>query len=159
MLEQQGQVVAAVAGRVSVRLGGRSGCSACDAGRGCGAGVFGKLLRNRPLILEFENHLHARPGQGVVVGVAEAWFLQLVARFYLLPLLAGLGGAAVGHYLSVKMQFDPWARDLAALAGALVAGAAVFRWSRVEAVELGGDSAVHLLRLAERPDRFSDMEN
>lgn len=158
MLEQQGQVVATAAGRVSVRLGGRSGCAACDAGRGCGAGVFGRLLRRRPVILEFENHLDARPGQGVVVGVAEAWFLQLVARFYLLPLLAGLGGAAFGHYLSVKMQLDPWARDVAALTGALIAGAAAFRWGRVAAVEPGGGSPVHLLRLAERPDRFSDME-
>ena len=81
MLEQQGQVVATAGGRASVRLGGQTGCAACDAGRGCGAGLFGRLLRRRPVVLEFDNHLDARCGQEVLVGLSERWFLQLVARF------------------------------------------------------------------------------
>ena len=148
MLEQQGRVVAAANGRVSVRLGGQSGCAACDAGRGCGAGVFGRLLRRRPLILEFGNHLDARCGQAVVVGVPEAWFLRLVARFYLLPLLAGLGGAAFGHYLSVMMQAGPFGRDFIALAGGIAAGAAAMWWTRGRPVEITDALTVHLLRVA-----------
>lgn len=150
MLEQQGQVTAAVGGRISVRLGGRSGCAACDAGRGCGAGVFGRLLRRRPLVLDFENHLDARVGQAVVVGVPEAWFLKLTARFYLVPLLVGLGGAAVGHHVSVMMEADAALRDLAALAGAIAAVAAAVAWRRARPVEFPGVEAVHLLRLADR---------
>lgn len=156
MLEQQGEVISTGGGRASVRLGGRSGCAACDAGNGCGAGVFGRLLRRRPVILEFENHLDAHPGQAVVVGIPEAWFLRLTARFYLFPLLAGLGGAACGHYLSVMFQAGSAGRDVMALAGALLSAAAAIRWSRARPVEFPGVEAVHLLRLARtapvRPD-------
>lgn len=148
MLEQQGQVTSVAGGRVAVRLGGRSGCAACDAGRGCGAGVFGRLLRRRPVILEFDNHLSASVGQGVVVGVPEAWFLRLTTRFYAVPLLAGLGGAACGHYVSVMMHTDAILRDLAALAGALALAAAAVVWNRAHAPELRGADAVRLLRLA-----------
>ncbi|MGK2927687.1 MAG: SoxR reducing system RseC family protein [Lysobacterales bacterium] len=148
MLEQQGQVVAVADGRVSVRLGGQSGCAACDAGQGCGAGVFGKLLRRRPLILEFGNHLDAHSGQAVVVGVPEAWFLRLVARFYLLPLLAGLGGAGFGHYLSVRLQSGPSGRDILALAGGIAAGAAAVWWNRNRPVKIAHAFTVHLLRVA-----------
>ena len=150
MLEQQGQVTAAAGGRISVRLGGRSGCAVCDAGRGCGAGVFGRLLRRRPLVLDFENHLDVRVGQAVVVGVPEAWFLKLTARFYLVPLLAGLGGAAFGHHVSVMMEAEPVLRDLAALAGAIAAIVAAVAWRRAHPGEFPGAEAVHLLRLADR---------
>lgn len=152
MLEQQGRVVATADGRVSVRLGGQSGCAACDAGKGCGAGVFGRLLRRRPLVLEFGNHLDARCGQAVVVGVPEAWFLRLVARFYLVPLLAGLGGAVFGHYLSVMMLSGPAGRDFMALAGAIAAGAAAVRWNRARPAESADAVTVHLLRVVDNTE-------
>jgi sigma-E factor negative regulatory protein RseC len=147
VLEQQGQVIAAADGRVSVRLGGQGGCAACDAGKGCGAGIFGRLLRRRPLILEFGNHLDARCGQAVVVGVPEAWFLRLVARFYLLPLLAGLGGAGFGHYLSAVTQTGAPLRDFMALAGGIAAGGGALWWSRNRPVEWAEAPTVHLLRV------------
>ena len=92
MIEQQGRVVDATGARVRVRLGGTTGCTACDAGRGCGAGVFGRLLRRRPVELEFDNHVGAEPGQAVMVGLPESLFLALTLRLYLLPLLAGVLG-------------------------------------------------------------------
>ena len=149
MLEQQGQVVEVSDGSLTVRLGGRSGCAACDAGKGCGAGVFGRLLKRRPVLLRFKNHLGARCGQAVIVGVPEPWFLQLVARFYLFPLLAGLGGAAFGHYLTVKMQTGAAARDVIALACALIAGGVAFRWAGPRSREFPGGAAVHLLRIVD----------
>jgi positive regulator of sigma E activity len=99
------------------------------------------------MILEFGNHLDARCGQAVVVGVPEAWFLRLVARFYLLPLLAGLGGAGFGHYLSVVMQAGPFGRDFIALAGGIAAGAAAVWWNRGRPVKDAGALTVHLLRV------------
>jgi sigma-E factor negative regulatory protein RseC len=97
MIEQQGEVLASSHGEALVRLGGRSGCAACDAGRGCGAGVFGRLLRRRPVVLPLGNAVGAQRGQAVIVGLPESWFLSLVARFYLYPLVAGLVGASLGH--------------------------------------------------------------
>ena len=122
MIEQQGRVVAAVSERAVVRLGGTAGCPACDAGRGCGAGIFGRLLRRRPVDLTFDNHLQACAGQAVVVGLPEAWFLRLVTRFYLLPLLAGLVAAAFGHYLFSMFGAGTAVTDLATLVAAVLAG-------------------------------------
>ena len=149
MIEQQGVVVTSDERRVSVRLGGRSGCSACDAGRGCGAGVFGRLLQKRPVTLSFDNHLRARPGQAVLVGVPEKLFLALVLRFYLYPLLGGLAGATVGFMAASSLNLGPGAADLAALlAGAAGALGLLLRARRGER-EFPQAADVHLLRIIE----------
>ena len=147
MIEQQGKVVSESNGQLRVRLGGQSGCTACDAGKGCGAGVFGRLLNRKPLILEFENTIGAVRDQAVMVGLPEKLFLRLLSRFYLLPLLTGLAGAIAGHYLSGKADAGPAVADAATLAGALVAGGFVLRHYRKKPLEFSGISAVHLLRV------------
>ena len=148
MIEQRGRVVAATAGRAWVRLGGQNGCARCDAGRGCGAGIFGRLLRGRSVVLEMDNAIDAGNGQPVVVGLPESWLLRLAGRFYLLPLLAGLGGAVIGHYLGTVSAKDPAVVDIWALLVGLAAGViAVWRnrhWSR----EFSRPSMVHLIRVA-----------
>jgi len=147
MIEQQGRVMSATEHRIRVRLGGTSGCSACDAGRGCGAGVFGRLLKRRPVDLEFDNAVGARAGQAVVVGLPESLFLALAARFYLAPLLGGLAGAAVAHVLAARLGYDGAALDLAALAGGVLLAAGVLRLSRRPRTEFPPDLAVRLLRI------------
>lgn len=147
MIEQQGKVVAESNGQVKVRLGGQSGCTACDAGKGCGAGIFGRLLNRKPLLLEFENTIGAVCDQAVMVGLPEKLFLRLVSRLYLAPLLAGLAGAVVGHYFSVNVEAGRAAADAVTLAGALVAGGFVLRHYRRKPLEFSGVSAVHLLRV------------
>lgn len=158
MIEQQGVVVASRGGQAEVRLGGRLGCAACDAGRGCGAGVFGRLLRRRPVVLDLDNALGAGQGQAVVVGLPESWFLALVARFYLYPLLAGLVGAMLGHYVSGK--FDPVTAvsDAAALLGALLAGMAAVRHNGKWSAEFSDRVDVHLLRVVEDHNLDNDRE-
>jgi len=158
MIEQQGQAVSESAGRVRVRLGGRSGCAACEAGRGCGAGVFGKLLKRRAIELEFDNRVGARSGQAVIVGVPEALFLGLVMRFYLFPLLAGLAGAVLGHYLGWKLGVGAGGSDALALLAGLLAGAWVLRRGRAGAADLSRGFTVHLLRVADQPDSRDDKE-
>lgn len=147
MIEQQGRVTAVSGTRVRVRMGGTSGCTACDAGRGCGAGIFGRLLQRRPVELDFENHVGAGIGQAVMVGLPEALFLRLVLRLYLLPLLAGLAGAVAGHYLVYRTGLQGAAVDLGALAAGLVAAWLVISRIGKNATELTNDPAVHLLRI------------
>lgn len=158
MIEQQGVVVARSGGQVQVRLGGRSGCQACDAGRGCGAGVFGRLLRRRPVVLSLSNQVGADQGQAVVVGLPESLFLSLVTRFYLYPLLTGLVGAILGHYVSGTFQPGTVVSDAATLTGALLAGMFAIwhnrRWSR----EFSGLVDVHLLRVVDERNLDSDNE-
>jgi sigma-E factor negative regulatory protein RseC len=145
MIEQQGRVVDATGRRIRVRLGGTAGCTACDAGRGCGAGLFGRLLKRRPVDLEFDNTIDARPGQAVMVGLPEALFLRLTARLYLAPLLAGLAGAAAGHALAIRAGLAGGALDLAALAGGLLLAGAVLVYTRRRLAEFSPGGAVKVL--------------
>ena len=149
MIEQQGRVVAADRGKAFVRLGGKAGCPACDAGRGCGAGVFGRMLRRRAMVMAFDNHLEARAGQAVVVGLPEALFLSLVARFYLVPLLAALAGGVLGHHISGRLEAGTGIVDLMTLGGALLGGAGVFWRNQKSSGEFPDSIDVHLLRVVD----------
>lgn len=132
-----------------MRLGASSACSACDAGKGCGAGVFGRLLQRKPVEMEFKNTIEAAAGQGVVVGLPESLFLALVLRLYLYPLMAGLIGAILGHWVARQWQFAPGWTDLAALAGAIVAAGWLVRRNRLRPIEFPANITVHLLRKVE----------
>ena len=116
MIEQQGRVTQQHGEWVGVRIGAASGCPACDLGKGCGAGVFGRLLRRRPVQLQLHNVIGAQPGQAVTVGIPERLFVQLVCVLYLFPLLAALAGMAIGHYLGIRAGWNNLALDGAALA-------------------------------------------
>jgi len=120
--------------------------------------VFGKLLKRRAVELEFDNRVGARSGQAVIVGVPEALFLGLVTRFYLFPLLAGLAGAGLGHYLGWRLGIGAgWSDALALLAG-LLAGAWVLRRGRAGQADFSRGFTVHLLRVADQPDSIDDRE-
>lgn len=153
MIEQQGQVIAVSGDCVSVRLGGSSGCAVCDAGKGCGAGIFGRLLQRKPAVLELDNSLNAQAGQAVVVGLPESLFLLIVFRLYLAPLLAGLAGAALGHYLSLRSGAGEVTTDGLSLLGAITGMAIAVAWNRKKSREFPGTDAVHLLRGADPAGR------
>ena len=158
MLEQQGEVIAADGERATVRMGGRSGCPACAAGRGCGAGVFGRLLRRRPVLLSLNNPVGASTGQAVVVGLPEAWFLSLVARFYLYPLLAGLVGGVFGHYVCRMLQSGAAVTDLVTLLFAIAAGTVAVRRNRRWSAKHPGSVEVRLLRVVGDKESIDDKE-
>jgi len=149
VIEQQGRIVTAASERAVVRLGGTPGCAACEAGHGCGAGIFGRLLRRRPVELILDNHLQARVGEAVVIGLPEAWFLRLVLRFYLIPLLAGLVAGALGHYLSRVAGAAMAVTDLVTLVTAVLAGGWAVRRNREWSVRVPEAMDVHLLRVAD----------
>jgi sigma-E factor negative regulatory protein RseC len=149
MIEQQGRVLAVRNGLADIRLGGTTGCARCDAGRGCGAGIFGRLLKRSPVVLSLENTVDARQDQPVIVGIPETAFLQLVSRLYLYPLLAGIAGAAAGFYISTLGNFSTGNADLVTLLGGVVSGAIILVWSGRSAREFPGKFIVHLLRVIE----------
>lgn len=128
MIEQQGRVVRVEDHHAWVRVGSRSGCSACDAGKGCGAGLFAKLVKRDTADVRVENHINAHAGAAVILGIPESLYLGLVMRLYGLPLLAGLAGAMTGHQLMAGAGAG-W-QDFATLAGALTAAGLVFRFAQ-----------------------------
>jgi sigma-E factor negative regulatory protein RseC len=128
MIDQNVRVVRVHEDHILVRLGGQSGCSACDNGTGCGAGVFGKLFRRKPVLLELpKNGLTLKAGQMVVLGIPEGAYLRLVFSYYGLPLLAGLAGAIAGHTFAVWAGWGAVVRDSAALMGGVSGAWATLR--------------------------------
>ena len=138
--------------RVVVRLGGTSGCSACDAGKGCGAGIFGRVFTKKPVSLELKNTVKAGPGQPVMVGIPEVLYLRLILNLYFFPLLAGIGGALLGHYLSVRFGGGPVASDLSALAFGVALAVVTLGFCRRISREFPESTIVELLRVVEPHD-------
>ena len=131
MIEQNVQVVRCEGENIWVRIGTRTGCSACDNGNGCGAGVFAKLLRQKPVTIELERGgIDVGVGQMVTLAFPEQVYLKMVLAYYGWPLLAALGGAAAGYGLATRFQFGSLSLDLASLAGGLLAGIFALRLLR-----------------------------
>ena len=122
------QVVRCSDDRMWVRMGSQSGCTACDNGNGCGAGVFAKLLQNKPVIMELQRtDANIQPGQMVTLGFEEQVYLKLVFANYGWPLLAALAGAFAAYQLGAWANFNAGLLDLATLVGSLLSGGLVLR--------------------------------
>jgi sigma-E factor negative regulatory protein RseC len=128
VIEQQARVVAVEGGLARVSVGGVSGCPACDAGEGCGAGIFGRLLRRKPFELSLPDVGGASVGQAVTLGIPESLFLRLAFRLYGMPLLAGLAGGLICHQISEQFQAGPLLADAATLAGIALSMGLVLAW-------------------------------
>lgn len=135
MLEHQGRILEQADGLATIRLGPMEGCPACAAGRGCGAGILGRLLQRDAVLVQLENPTQAVPGDVVTVGIPERIFLSLVLRLYSKPLLLGLAGAVLGNYLATRMTNHAGIIDGFSLLFGLVAAGLGVAWGRSSAVE------------------------
>jgi sigma-E factor negative regulatory protein RseC len=128
VIEQQGRVDALDGDRAWVHVGTRSGCSACDAGRGCGAGIFGRLLNRRTARVSVVNRLQLEPGAPVLIGLPERAFLTLVLRLYGWPLLTAIGAGGLAWF-AVADRWAPgdWRLDALVLIAAVLAGGLALR--------------------------------
>lgn len=88
-MEQIGRVIKAEEGFATVELERSSACSRCGI---CYAGET-QLIQ-----IELENSLNAQVGQRVLITVAEGSVLKASTTLYLFPLLALVGGIAVGYF-------------------------------------------------------------
>lgn len=133
MIEQNVQVVRCQGDRLWVRLGSQSGCTACDNGNGCGAGLFARLLQRKPVVLELKrNDLSVEEGQMLTLAFPEQVYLKLVFASYGWPLLAALAGAFAGNALGVWLQLGLAAVDVLTLFAGLLAGWFVMRMIRTK---------------------------
>ena len=126
MIKQNVQVVRCQDERLWVRMGTRTGCVACADGKGCGAGLFSKLLKHRPVVIELaRNGLSIEPGQMLTLALPEKVYLRLVLNIYGWPLLGALAGAYAGFSLGSWLQFGPLLVDAGTLTLGLIAGIVV----------------------------------
>ncbi len=121
MIEQQGRVVEVLPLQARIEVGPAQGCSHCASGKGCGAGLFVRLINRKPtrLLIEASQPLHK--GQSVTVGIPESLFLRWVACLYGLPLLAAFAIAIPVQAAAGQIALSPGLTDLAVLTG-FVAG-------------------------------------
>ncbi len=158
MIEQQGRVAHTNGTEAAVRIGGSSGCPACDAGKGCGAGVFAQLLGRKPVLVPVHNAIEARAGQVVTLGIPESAFLQILLRLYLLPLLSGLAGAAIGHQFANEMQTTAGMADGLTLIGGVIVFALALYLGRATKGELPRHLNIQLLRAVQMPPIEPDFQ-
>ncbi|WP_172329001.1 SoxR reducing system RseC family protein [Mangrovicoccus sp. HB161399] len=93
-LRQTLGVVAVGEGYAVLAADRASGCAACSARSGCGAGALAEMTGGRQ-ILRLPNALPLAPGDQVVVSMESGAFLGAALRAYLLPPLALAATAAV----------------------------------------------------------------
>ena len=106
MIEQNVQVMRCDRENIWVRMGSRSGCTACDNGKGCGAGLFSKLVQRKPVILKLaRNELKVETGQMLTLAFPEQVYMKLVLSSYGWPLTAAIAGAFAGYSLATWGQF------------------------------------------------------
>ena len=158
MIEQQARILSVEHGLAQVSVGPQSGCSACDAGQGCGAGLFGRLLRRKPISVVLPNPGGFRAGQSVVLAVSELFYLRLVARLYALPLASGLVAAWLCHQIGKISGSGRGVTDLLALAGLAGGIWLVMALGRKSKDMVGVESMIQL-RQAVAPARCASAEN
>lgn len=97
-----------------------TGCARCDAGEGCGGGLFAKLVRDGHQGLSLEDQAgDLKPGEHVVVGLEEGVFLRATLLTYAWPLLILLCLALAGGVLAWP---DAWVATAALSGFALASG-------------------------------------
>jgi len=128
MIEQNVHVLQCDGERLWVRMGARAGCKACDSGRGCGAGLFARLLQRKPVVLELaRNGIDVQAGQMLTLAFPEQLFAKLVFASYGWPLLAALAGAYAGYAAGSWFGLGPLATDMLTFAAGVLAASALLR--------------------------------
>ena len=100
-------------------------CQRCAEGRGCGGGIFGRLLGDRLSAVEVDpdgHDLHA--GERVLLALPEPVLLKASLSAYVIPLACVFAGALAGRWLA------PSEGDGAEVFGALAGLVAGILWAR-----------------------------
>lgn len=97
LIEERARVLRVEHGAAWVHCESQAGCQRCAEGRGCGGGVFARLLRRRLEEMPVENSIDAMSGDAVLVGVEPVAVQNAAFVMYGLPLAGLLLGALAGQ--------------------------------------------------------------
>ena len=97
MIEEPAVVVETGDGYAWVETRRRSACGACSASDGCGTAALAKVWGERRMRVQAISSLLLRPGDAVIVGLAEGALVRGSLLVYLLPLALLLAGALLGQ--------------------------------------------------------------
>ncbi|WP_051275627.1 SoxR reducing system RseC family protein [Aestuariibacter salexigens] len=99
MIEETATVVEVKKHTIVVEAAVKTTCGGCQANTHCGTGVVARALANKTQSLELACERPVSVGQQVVIGLPEAHLLGASLWIYVIPLLALIGAASVGHIL------------------------------------------------------------
>jgi len=88
MLEHTGTVIEADEHSALIETVRRSACEHCSSGDSCGTSVLAGVFRQRGNRVRVSNHLHLKPGDQAVLGIAESTLLRAALWAYMVPLIA-----------------------------------------------------------------------
>lgn len=118
LLLQLATVVAVEPAGVWVEPCAESACVPCQQGKGCGVGLFNRLLfsqRKPPLFMPITPimPIDLRPGQSVMLGLPKQGLLYSVLLVYIVPLLCLI----LGSVMMQELLPNIWSLDLKLLLG------------------------------------------
>lgn len=97
MIEERARVAEAGKGYAWVEIQRRSACGSCHASEGCGTATLAKMWSGRQVRTRAISDVPLRPGDEVIVGLADGVLLRGALLAYLLPLALMLAGALLGE--------------------------------------------------------------
>jgi sigma-E factor negative regulatory protein RseC len=92
----------------------QSACTHCSSS-GCSSQVLAKLFTAKTHLVQLDNHLNAKAGDKVVIGITDELLISAALRIYLLPLLIMVLTAVFAS----KAGFSDGMQSLLALFGLL----------------------------------------
>ncbi|MES9993939.1 MAG: SoxR reducing system RseC family protein [Candidatus Thiodiazotropha sp.] len=87
MIEEPATVVSVDDGYALVETQQSPACGACSSAGSCSTSVVSGLFKRRHTRLKVSNPIAAKPGERVIIGLAEGALLKISFLAYLLPLL------------------------------------------------------------------------
>lgn len=97
MIEERARVAEAGDGYAWVEIQRGPACGNCHVNNGCGTATLAKVWRGRQMRTRAISNLPLRPGDEVIVGLADGVLLRGALLAYLLPLVLMLAGALLGE--------------------------------------------------------------
>jgi sigma-E factor negative regulatory protein RseC len=101
----------------------KSACGLCGQTTGCGNAFWGKLFAHKASSFKAQNHINAKVGQSVIVGIDEAAVMKSALILYLVPLAIMFLGAILATQI-----IDT---DLSAMIGAAIGLVLGYFWVKV----------------------------
>ena len=97
MIHEQAIVVGVKGNDIEIDVQRQQSCGGCSLSKSCGVGALGRLFakRSRPLFIRSE--LNLKPGDHILLGIADQGILMPTIMVYGLPLLMLLISALVAH--------------------------------------------------------------
>jgi sigma-E factor negative regulatory protein RseC len=93
MLEHTGTVIEADEHTALIETVRRSACGHCSSGDSCGISVLAGVFKQRGNFVRVNNHMHLKPGDQAVLGIAESTLLRAALWAYMVPLVVMLAFA------------------------------------------------------------------